>query len=78
MRRYGRGRRIVLEFRVRPDGPYVLAQGVGFAQTGEYVLAEGVGFEPTVPENRDSGFQDRRVQPLRHPSTAKILSARSV
>ena len=22
-------------------------------------LAEGVGFEPTVPENRNNGFQDR-------------------
>ena len=30
--------------------------------------AEGVGFEPTVPIARDSGFQDRRIRPLCHPS----------
>ena len=31
-------------------------------------MAEGVGFEPTVPVPRDSGFQDRRLKPLGHPS----------
>src|SRR5436309_13290504 len=31
------------------------------------VLAEGVGFEPT--ELSLSGFQDRRLKPLGHPST---------
>lgn len=30
------------------------------------VLAEGVGFEPT--ELSFNGFQDRRLQPLGHPS----------
>ncbi len=35
-------------------------------------LAEGVGFEPTVPIARDSGFQDRPVRPLRHPSEPSI------
>src|SRR5258706_239451 len=31
------------------------------------ILAEGVGFEPT--ELSLSGFQDRRLKPLGHPST---------
>ena len=43
------------------------------ARTGEYLMAEGVGFEPTVPENRNNGFQDRRIQPLCHPSVYSIL-----
>ncbi|MDB5876049.1 MAG: hypothetical protein JWQ07_5491 [Ramlibacter sp.] len=31
---------------------------------------EGEGFEPPVPVTRDNGFQDRRIQPLCHPSGA--------
>ena len=34
------------------------------------ITAEGVGFEPTVPVTRDSGFQDRHLKPLGHPSPA--------
>jgi hypothetical protein len=34
-------------------------------------LAEGEGFEPPVPFG-NSGFQDRRLKPLGHPSS-KIL-----
>ena len=33
--------------------------------------AEGVGFEPTVRQVTDTGFQDRRIQPLCHPSGAQ-------
>lgn len=32
------------------------------------MVAEGVGFEPTRPETRSGGFQDRCDQPLCHPS----------
>ena len=35
-------------------------------------MAERVGFEPTVPMNRDNGFQDRRVQPLCHLSAREF------
>jgi hypothetical protein len=31
-------------------------------------MAEGEGFEPPIPGKRDNGFQDRRFQPLTHPS----------
>gem|GEM_PF-3236701 len=31
-------------------------------------MAEGVGFEPTEPVSGLSGFQDRRIRPLCHPS----------
>ena len=31
-------------------------------------LAEGEGFEPSIPYKRYNGFQDRRLQPLGHPS----------
>ena len=34
-------------------------------------MAEGVGFEPTSPFER-SGFQDRRLKPLGHPSTISL------
>src|SRR5690242_18640046 len=30
--------------------------------------AAGVGFEPTIEVAPDAGFQDRCVQPLRHPA----------
>ena len=36
-------------------------------------LAEGVGFEPTNPLGV-SGFQDRRLRPLGHPSVLIIVS----
>ena len=35
---------------------------------GEGQLAEGVGFEPTRGMVTPNGFQDRRLQPLGHPS----------
>ena len=35
-------------------------------------LAEGVGFEPTVDVTAYNGFQDRRLQPLSHPSAPDI------
>jgi site-specific DNA recombinase len=34
----------------------------------ELDMAEGVGFEPTVRRSTDSGFQDRCIRPLCHPS----------
>ena len=37
-------------------------------------LAEGVGFEPTRQENPPSGFRDRRLQPLGHPSASPASS----
>jgi hypothetical protein len=36
-------------------------------------MAEGEGFEP--PEGKTlNGFQDRRIQPLCHPSKRRIIS----
>ncbi len=35
-------------------------------------LAERVGFEPTIPITQDSGFRDRRLQPLGHLSLLSI------
>jgi hypothetical protein len=35
-------------------------------------LAEGEGFEPPIPRLRDNGFQDRRFQPLTHPSSQLV------
>ena len=32
------------------------------------IPAEGVGFEPTRPVAGPTGFQDRRLRPLGHPS----------
>jgi site-specific DNA recombinase len=47
------------------DGP----EGPSSAGCSYFVkLAEGEGFEPSRPVTRPNGFQDRRVQPLRHPS----------
>jgi hypothetical protein len=37
-------------------------------------VAEGVGFEPTSPGCGRNGFQDRRLQPLGHPSPALLRS----
>jgi hypothetical protein len=46
------------------------------ANTSDSALeAEGPGFEPGRPLTRPNGFQDRRIQPLCHPS--KALRARS-
>ncbi len=32
-------------------------------------MEERVGFEPTIPRERDNGFQDRRFRPLSHLSS---------
>ena len=37
-----------------------------------WYMAEGVGFEPTSRET-GSGFQDRRLKPLGHPSASTLL-----
>jgi hypothetical protein len=36
-------------------------------------MAERVGFEPTILRIQDSGFRDRRLQPLGHLSVSCIL-----
>ena len=35
-------------------------------------VAEGEGFEPSIPQVRDNGFQDRRHRPLGHPSVDSV------
>jgi hypothetical protein len=35
-------------------------------------MAERVGFEPTILRIQDSGFRDRRLQPLGHLSVSCI------
>jgi hypothetical protein len=37
-------------------------------------MAERVGFEPTILRIQDSGFRDRRLQPLGHLSVSCILT----
>ena len=39
--------------------------------------AEGPGFEPGRPLTRPNGFQDRRIQPLCHPSGARSAQDRA-
>ena len=39
------------------------------------VLAEGVGFEPTRRLSTPNGFQDRRIQPLCHPSQSAATTS---
>jgi hypothetical protein len=41
-------------------------------------LAEGVGFEPTVRRKANNGFQDRRLQPLGHPSEKNFLKSQQL
>ena len=39
-------------------------------------MAERVGFEPTIPITQDSGFRDRRLQPLGHLSISSIIKVK--
>jgi hypothetical protein len=48
------------------------------ATTPDWVCeAEGPGFEPGRPLTRPNGFQDRRIQPLCHPSAGPADATRS-
>src|SRR5438128_9606415 len=49
--------------------------GVSSLQTRAFWLyeAEGPGFEPGRPLTRPNGFQDRRIQPLCHPSASGAM-----
>ena len=52
---------------------------LGLSELGlRLYLAEGVGFEPTARESASDGFQDRSVQPLRHPSYSSWLFSRRI
>ena len=52
-----------------------LAASESPANTGNLALSktEGGGFEPPRPVTRPNGFQDRRIQPLCHPSGGYVL-----
>ena len=43
-----------------------------------WMLAERAGFEPAIPVARDTGFRNRRFQPLSHLSSDGLRKFRSV
>jgi hypothetical protein len=55
--------------RLQPTRPSLHNQHMLFLNPSS--LAEGVGFEPTAP-CRVTGFQDRLLKPLGHPSLVRI------
>lgn len=48
--------------------PTLAIQGRVFA-----LLAEGAGFEPAIPRKGYTGFRDRPIQPLWHPSFSPLV-----